>query len=380
MVDQIILVNTPPMRLLITALPIGFIAIAIAAYFHYQGTLFYYGMQSALFVIGRFDHHFGDHNLTHLSPEAKALNIIFRLFPLRPRNVYELRQQMAFNLHPPLGSSYRQTVIKELRDSILVEHNDAPLDIVNRTAILYAHGGGLVGGLPEQGFPWIQEFPPGVDMLAVRYALAPEHIIYEAIDDVFKSYKYLEAKGYSKIVMLGDSAGGLLTTLAIANHMQSDSYFNENSKLDALVLFSPWLDPTTSTRSFLENAEHDLVLTESVKTIINDVLTNLLLKNVQDTSQQLSVMQTFSIYYRMVVEHEPIRFPRLFLVYSSTERLADENSEFFEEIQRRSSSDQRVRNRKRTVAHLQHVYPMFCHYIPEAKEALQETVAFVLEK
>ncbi len=81
------------------------------------------------------------------------------------------------------------------------------------SAILYLHGGGMVAGSPatHRALTWRLADGAGVPLYAVDYRLAPEHPFPAALDDVTASYRALAARGISRVVVAGDSAGGNLT-------------------------------------------------------------------------------------------------------------------------------------------------------------------------
>ncbi|KAL0485323.1 monoterpene epsilon-lactone hydrolase [Acrasis kona] len=350
---------------------------SIFLYLNYRGVIFYYGFKSAIEIISLYEKHYGGEN--HLSPQASALNRIFKLFPLKPKNIEELREQLVFTVHPPLSLSYNQTLIKSLKNSILVEHINAP-HINKRIGILYIHGGGLVGGSPKQGFAFLQNFPEHVDMLCVRYAFAPEHLIDEALADVYQAYKFMANRNYNRLVIMGDSAGGLLSTLTVMENLQHEISI-PNSKIDSMVLMSPWLDVTcASTKSFEGNAHLDFVVTEDLKRIVNESLTEALSRRFATAEDRLEMMIKYSPYHKFVVNKEKIKFPRVYQVFSKTERFSDENVEFFEELQRQTPKEYRYKNKQRCIANLPHVYPLFGLYVPEAAEAIKEMTQFVLSE
>lgn len=86
-------------------------------------------------------------------------------------------------------------------------------------ALLYIHGGGFVGGAPQnyRALSWRLADGLKVPVYVIDYRLAPEHPFPAGLDDCVAAYRaLLERKiAPSSIVVAGDSAGGNLT-LALA--------------------------------------------------------------------------------------------------------------------------------------------------------------------
>jgi acetyl esterase len=78
-------------------------------------------------------------------------------------------------------------------------------------SLLYAHGGGFVlGGLDSHDDVCSEICAgAGIDVLAVDYRLAPEHVFPAALDDVQAAYRALAAQA-RPVLVGGDSAGGRL--------------------------------------------------------------------------------------------------------------------------------------------------------------------------
>jgi len=124
-------------------------------------------------------------------------------------------------------------------------------------AILYLHGGGYCIGSPatHRAVATRLARATGLPVFVADYRLAPEHPFPAAIDDAVAAYRALLEMG--PVVVAGDSAGG---GLALATALAGRQL--QLNPPAALILFSPWVDLTTSRLSD-KAAEHDAVLSRA---------------------------------------------------------------------------------------------------------------------
>lgn len=123
--------------------------------------------------------------------------------------------------------------------------------------LLYLHGGGYVMGSPamERAFIAAIAVEAGApDVFSADYRLAPEHVFPAALEDATAAYLGMLDGGVDprRLVVVGDSAGGglalsLLVSLRDAGHPLPAG----------AVLFSPWVDLTNGSDTFLSNAASD---------------------------------------------------------------------------------------------------------------------------
>ncbi|MEM9304496.1 MAG: alpha/beta hydrolase, partial [Pseudomonadota bacterium] len=117
---------------------------------------------------------------------------------------------------------------------------DRPAD----TAVLYLHGGGYVAGSSKshRNISARLGLLLGADVYAIDYRLAPEHPYPTAVDDVVEAYVALRdpKRGYRRIVVVGDSAGGALAVI-LPLRVRDEG---ELPVPDAVVAFSPFVDHT----------------------------------------------------------------------------------------------------------------------------------------
>lgn len=133
-----------------------------------------------------------------------------------------------------------------------------PKDERRQGVVLYLHGGGYTCGQLDyaQGYGSMLASMLGVRVFAPAYRLAPEHPYPAAPEDALEAYKYLLSKGYQKITLCGESAGGGLC-------------YNLCIQLRQLALpmpcgviaISPWTDLTASGSSYEANLEKDPSMT-----------------------------------------------------------------------------------------------------------------------
>jgi acetyl esterase/lipase len=121
-------------------------------------------------------------------------------------------------------------------------------------AILYLHGGAYCIGSPATHRAATARLAraTGLPVFAADYRLAPEHPFPAAVDDAVSVYRALLAVG--PVIVAGDSAGGGLAVATALAVRQS-----QIRPPAALVLFSPWVDLTTSLLTD-EAAAHEAVL------------------------------------------------------------------------------------------------------------------------
>ncbi len=125
-----------------------------------------------------------------------------------------------------------------------------------RSTILYFHGGGYVMGNPRMERPFIARLAlqAGVDAFSADYRLAPRHPFPAALDDARACYLGLLADGHapSKLVLVGDSAGGGLATALLVRLRDEGAPLPSGA-----VLFSPWVDLANTASTIDSNASTD---------------------------------------------------------------------------------------------------------------------------
>jgi len=116
-----------------------------------------------------------------------------------------------------------------------------PRAATDGTAMLYLHGGAYCVGSAAAYRHLTTRLARDAGMVtwAIDYRLAPEHPYPAALHDALAAYRALVESGVSRVVVVGDSAGGGLT-VALALALAGEGL----PAPAALGLISPWLDLT----------------------------------------------------------------------------------------------------------------------------------------
>lgn len=120
----------------------------------------------------------------------------------------------------------------------------------SRNIIMYIHGGGFVSGSAKasKGYCSMLAKYSGFKVIAVDYALAPEHSFPQGFDDCYNAFCEI-SKLYpdAKIALVGESAGANLC-LALALKVK------DTKKVSSVIVHSPIVDFTNS----LDRSEHTI--------------------------------------------------------------------------------------------------------------------------
>ncbi len=131
-----------------------------------------------------------------------------------------------------------------------------PPTAVPGPVLLYLHGGSYQFGSSRTHGPLIARLARSGSLraLGLDYRLAPEHPRPAQLEDALTAYRWLLAQGTrpEQIAVAGDSAGGHLA-LALCAALPA----HQLPLPGACVLFSPWLDLSSSRPSFTTNARYD---------------------------------------------------------------------------------------------------------------------------
>ena len=134
--------------------------------------------------------------------------------------------------------------------------------IVAGAAILYFHGGAYVVGSARAYQHFVGQVAARAKAVAFvpEYGLAPEHPFPAAVDEAQACYRGLVEKGFEKIALAGDSAGGGLALVLLSLLVAKARDVSALRPAGAAVM-SPWTDLALSGMSMETRAEADPLLT-----------------------------------------------------------------------------------------------------------------------
>jgi epsilon-lactone hydrolase len=137
-----------------------------------------------------------------------------------------------------------------------------PADAVDGSAILYLHGGAYILGSAAAYRNFVGQIAATAKATAfiADYRLAPEHRFPDAVDDAIAAYRGLSAARYSRLALVGDSAGGGLT-LSLLLFATAASKDGTVLRPSAVAVMSPWADLALTGDSIETRANADPLLT-----------------------------------------------------------------------------------------------------------------------
>jgi epsilon-lactone hydrolase len=130
-------------------------------------------------------------------------------------------------------------------------------------AIIHAHGGWFNLGSAHAYRKLVGHIAAsaGANAFIPEYRLAPEHPFPAAVTDVEACYRGLAAKGFNKIAVTGDSAGGDLALILLS--ITSAHSYNGGLAPVGAVAISPVTDLALTGESYETRAEADPFFTKS---------------------------------------------------------------------------------------------------------------------
>jgi monoterpene epsilon-lactone hydrolase len=137
-----------------------------------------------------------------------------------------------------------------------------PGDADPDTTILYLHGGAYVAGSAQAYRHFAGQLAARAEAAAfvADYGLAPERPFPAAVEDADAAYRGLALAGFSRIAVVGDSAGGGLALITAAR-MTKAALDGSVPRPSAVCVMSPWIDLALNGESVETRAKHDPVLT-----------------------------------------------------------------------------------------------------------------------
>ena len=129
-------------------------------------------------------------------------------------------------------------------------------------AILYLHGGAYVVGSARAYRHLAGQVAAraGAATFVPEYRLAPEHPFPAAVVDGRACYAGLTGRGFNRIALCGDSAGGGLA-LVVVSQATADARRGVGVRPVGAALLSPWTDLTLTAATLTDRAAVDPMLT-----------------------------------------------------------------------------------------------------------------------
>jgi acetyl esterase/lipase len=224
-----------------------------------------------------------------------------------------------------------------------------PAGARENAAIMYLFGGGYTISSPKSRRKFAGHLARAAGTLALvpDYALAPEHPFPGAIESALAAYRFLLERGFAagRIVVCGDSSGGGLTAATLLALKRAGLPLPAGA-----VPISPWADLAFTGRSFEPLASVDLTVTrEGLQRMAADYLGD------ADPRDPLAspVFGDFS------------GLPPLLVVVGGYEGLLDDAVNLA-----RQAALGGVDVTLRIWAGMQHVFPLYAGFLPEADAAI----------
>jgi monoterpene epsilon-lactone hydrolase len=137
-----------------------------------------------------------------------------------------------------------------------------PSNAIEGAAILYLHGGAYILGSAAAYRDFVGQIAARARAAAfiADYRLAPEHRFPGAVDDAIAAYHGLSEDGYSRLALVGDSAGGglALSLLLLATAASKTGSVPQPA---AAAVMSPWTDLTLTGDSIATRSSADPLIT-----------------------------------------------------------------------------------------------------------------------
>ena len=209
-----------------------------------------------------------------LHPEIEAIVALARLVPVVGHNTQSVAQRrrdfgdLAISLwksDTPMAEVHE--IVLPLDSAEIPGRLYVPLNDEQCGLLLYFHGGSFIMGDLESHDGLCRRLAADTKMrlLAIEYRLAPEHPFPTAAEDAIGVLRYVSnrmsefATANSRIIVIGDSAGGTLAAVAAA------STRGEGLPIAAQALLYPTLGPELLTHSAHEFGEGYLLNLEQLR-------------------------------------------------------------------------------------------------------------------
>jgi monoterpene epsilon-lactone hydrolase len=280
------------------------------------------------------------------SPEAQKLNDMLRNAPKQVE--MDLPHQRQAGEHAEDLTTEPEGVIYE--DAPTVNGLWAKPQKARRDAVvLYLFGGGYVISSPHSRRKFAGHLATASGTLALipGYRLAPEHPFPAAVEDATAAYKGLLEKGFEpeRVIIAGDSSGGGLTMATLLALREKGLPLPVGS-----VPISPWVDLACTGETLDTRADVDLTVTKSsLQRMAKQYL------NGSDPRNPLGS----PLYANLS------GLPPLLVIVGGDEALLDDSVRLV-----RKAGIAGVDVTLYIGAKMQHVFPLYVGFMPEAAQAL----------
>lgn len=266
-----------------------------------------------------------------------------------------LEMQARFFFHSPRGTQQSWTMLGNVEALEVVPANLGDSGKV----LMYIHGGGFTFGSPRTHAAMAAQLAHRLGVRAVlpRYGLAPEAPYPAAPDDIRTSWDALLAQGVkpSDIIIGGDSAGG-----ALAFGLVSDLCTGSQARPAVVFGFSPLTDLTFTGDSFRSNASADVVLPAA---------------RAKDLAEVFLQGQSWDDPRISPLKGQFQDGPPAWITVGDTEILLDDARRLAMIYQEQGGNVTLVERHD-----LPHVWPIFHNILPEARETLDQLVAWIKQQ
>lgn len=222
--------------------------------------------------------------------------------------------------------------------------------------ILYTHGGAFIAGSARTHRPLTAALAnaSGARVFALNYRQAPEHAFPAWMDDAVAAYQHLLAQGHrpQHIVLAGDSAGGNLVLTALLRLRELKLPLPAGG-----ICLSPWTDLACRYQSHHLNAKNEAMLNpDAIRALGRHHI----------GSRDLKDPWLSPAYADLT------GLPPLMVHVGSAEILLDDSRVIYRNAKRAG-----VSMKYREWADMPHVFPLFHHYLPEGRKAIEQIATFV---
>ncbi len=277
-----------------------------------------------------------------------------KYYPIEVIRRYFEQQSRKFPPVKNLKVEMTQTNIKGIPSTWFIPNSTTSKSLAPHI-IYYLHGGGYSICSVNTHKRLIAHIAKAchAKVLAIDYRLAPEHPYPAAIEDSIEVYQYLlQTYSASQIIIMGDSAGGGLSTASLLKMKEL-----QLPQPKAAVLLSPWVDLDGENESYQTNARKDLIIAVSdIHRYSKDYF-----KNTSPRHPLISPLYA-----------DLTGLPPLLIQVGTHEVLLDDSLKLAEK-----AKEDGVEVTLEIWENMLHVWQFFADYMPESRKAIRKIAKFI---